>query len=173
MESSINKFSDKLFFIVGIVEEEVVYVRFVNNGEPITKFAAIEAPESVNAAGLILAIQNAVASLQSQHSTHSRETYMSDLYKKLINVNFDGASVMSGHISGVQARFKKHQPGLIYTHCVAHRLELAVLDAIKFDDSYLEMFDQMINGIFKFYYYSAVHRKELKAIGDPLDEEFK
>ena len=80
---------------------------------------------------------------------------------------------MSGHLSGVQKRFKDLQAGLIYTHCVAHRLELAVLDAIKFDDKYLELFDFTINGIFKFYYYSAVRRKELKTIGDLLDEEFK
>ena len=46
------------------------------------------------------------------------------------------------------------------THFVAHRLELAELDAIKFDDDYLELFDSTINGIFKFYHYSTVRRKE-------------
>ena len=80
---------------------------------------------------------------------------------------------MSGHVKGVQKRLKDLQFGLVYTHCVAHRLELAVLDSIKFDDTYLASFDLNINNIFKFYYYSAVRRKELKAIGDLLQDEFK
>ena len=90
----------------------------------------------------------------------------------MINVNFDGASVMSGYKSGVQKHFKVNQAALIYTHCVALKLELAVLDAIKLDD-YLELFNSTINGIFKFYYYSIVRRKELRAIGELLHEEFK
>ena len=81
--------------------------------------------------------------------------------------------MISGYKSGVQKRFKDNQAALIYTHCVAHRLELAVLDAIKFDDDYLELFDSTIKGIFKFYYYSTVRRKELRAIGELLHEEFK
>ena len=80
---------------------------------------------------------------------------------------------MSGHISGVQARIKEKVPGLLYTHCVAHILELAILDSIKFDDSYLEKFNDNINGIFKFYYLSAVRRQELKHISEMFEEEFK
>ena len=53
-------------------------------------------------------------------------------------------------------------PGLLYTHCVAHMLELAVLDSMKFDDSYLEKFHDNLKGIFKFYNQSAVRRQELK-----------
>ena len=58
-------------------------------------------------------------------------------YKKLVNANFD------------RARLKEKQKGLIYTHCVAHRLELAVLDSITFD-TYLSEFDEGINNIFHF-----------------------
>lgn len=43
------------------------------------------------------------------------------------------ASVMSGHVTGVQARLKTKALGLLHTHCVADLLELMVLDAIKFD----------------------------------------
>ena len=57
---------------------------------------------------------------------------------------------MSRHISGVQVCMKEMVPGLLYTHCVAHMLELAMLDSMKFDDGYLEKFNNNLNGIFKF-----------------------
>ena len=73
---------------------------------------------------------------------------------------------MSGHINGVQAKFKLLQPGSIYTHCVAHKLELAVLDAINRGDNYLKEFDDLMNDLLKFYFYSPQCRKELKEIGE-------
>ena len=80
---------------------------------------------------------------------------------------------MSGHINGVQAKFKLLQPGSIYTHCVAHKLELAVLDAINRGDNYLKEFDDLMNDLLKFYFYSPQCRKELKEIGELLQGDFK
>ncbi|CAI6365209.1 unnamed protein product [Macrosiphum euphorbiae] len=47
---------------------------------------------------------------------------------KIIAQSYDGASVMSGHLRGVQSRIKEHYPYAIYTHCMAHRLNLVVVD---------------------------------------------
>ena len=80
---------------------------------------------------------------------------------------------MSGHHSGVQKRFKDIVLGLIYTHCVAHRLELAMLAALKLKDTYIQTFDENINSLFKFYYYSPVRRKELKEMAKEIEVEFK
>lgn len=44
---------------------------------------------------------------------------------------YDGASVMSGRMSGVQARFLKHAPYATYIHCRAHLLNLALVNTIK------------------------------------------
>ena len=41
---------------------------------------------------------------------------------------YDGASVMSDHLSGVQQRIKEHCARAIYIHCFAHRLNLVVVD---------------------------------------------
>ena len=130
---------------------------------------------SVDAGGILKAIKSALLSLKnSTNITETDEEYFNKIWLKLINANFDGASVMSGNVSGVQARLKKLQPGLIYTHCIAHKLELAVLDAMKRNDSaYLNSFDENINGIFHFYYYSTVRRKELKQVAELLKDEFK
>lgn len=85
--------------------------------------------------------------------------------------NFDGANVMSGHLNGVQARIKIKQPGCVYLWCVAHRLELAVLDAIK-NDSYLKDFEETVNSIFKFYYKSPKLRQEIQDLEKVFDSEF-
>ena len=39
----------------GIIEEEIVYVRFVQNGQPYTKLVSVESPNSVDAAGIMTA----------------------------------------------------------------------------------------------------------------------
>ena len=43
----------------------------------------------------------------------------------------DGASVMSGELSGVQAQLKKIYPCLIYIHCVAHHLNLVIVNSLS------------------------------------------
>ncbi|CAI6372425.1 unnamed protein product [Macrosiphum euphorbiae] len=46
----------------------------------------------------------------------------------IIAQSYDGASVMSGCLGGVQAKIKQLYPCAIYTHCMAHRLNLVVVD---------------------------------------------
>ena len=42
---------------------------------------------------------------------------------------YDGASVMAGHVSGVQARIKEIEPKAHFTHCYGHALNLAIVGA--------------------------------------------
>ena len=63
-------------------------------------------------------------------------------------------------------------PGLWHTHSVACALVVAMLDPIKFVDSYLEKLNDNLNGIFKFHYQSAVRRQGLKRIAE-IFEDFK
>ena len=44
---------------------------------------------------------------------------------------YDGASVMSGHINGVQARVCRVNPKAIYIQCHAHVLNLCIVHASK------------------------------------------
>jgi len=50
---------------------------------------------------------------------------------KIIAQSYDGASVMSGHLHGIQSKIKDLYPCAIYTHCMAHRLNLVVVDMCK------------------------------------------
>jgi hypothetical protein len=50
---------------------------------------------------------------------------------KLICSNFDGASVKFGNTSGVFKRLKDVVPQAIGIHYIAHKFELAIVDANK------------------------------------------
>ena len=43
---------------------------------------------------------------------------------------YDGASNMTGKVNGVQAQLKAVQPKALFVHCTAHRLQLAVQEAM-------------------------------------------
>ena len=91
-----------------VIEQEAVYVQYMyDNSCPQTKFARIKPPIKGDAEGLLLAIEDVFKSLRAQDSTSfEKEEYLTEIHKKLVNCNFNGASVMSGNVSGVQARIK-------------------------------------------------------------------
>lgn len=43
---------------------------------------------------------------------------------------FDGASVMRGNMSGVQAIIRQGVPYTVYIHCYAHRLNLVLVKSV-------------------------------------------
>lgn len=50
---------------------------------------------------------------------------------KLRGQCFDGASNVSGGLTGLQARIGHEEPRALYVHCAAHRVNLAVQDAME------------------------------------------
>ena len=98
-----------------IVEQEAVYVRYTgSNGHPLTQFADLVNVTSADAVGVTAAIKQGLQTL------------------KIACCNFDGANVMMGNKSGVAKRLQDIlQRPICVIHCVAHNLELAVLDAMK------------------------------------------
>lgn len=49
----------------------------------------------------------------------------------IVSQGYDGASVMSGHCTGVQTRLKEFAPHAVYIHCHAHILNLVLVDSVK------------------------------------------
>ena len=49
----------------------------------------------------------------------------------IVSQGYDGASIMSGQLSGVQARIKSIVPSAVYIHCSAHCLNLCLVDCVK------------------------------------------
>lgn len=49
----------------------------------------------------------------------------------IVAQSYDGAAVMSGHVNGVQTKLRQDHPSAIYIHCMAHKLNLILVDACK------------------------------------------
>ena len=89
---------------------------------------------------------------------------------KCTSLATDGASVMMGRKSGVGVQLvSKYSPFLTQTHCVAHRLNLAVTDSIKDIDT-LKKFKDKFSSIYNYMSASANRCYELKNMQKLLDE---
>ena len=120
-----------------------------------TELAEIVPLESAKATGVHNAVKQGIAAVKREDGQF------------LIGANFDGASVMIGEKSVIKALLKKDFPVINVIQCVAHKLELSVLDAAK-SMPYLQIFEETIKSIFKFYHFSTKRRRELAEIADPL-----
>ena len=96
-----------------------------------TKFVDLVPLKSGDAQGVTEAITQAVP--------EKYDLGQPELKQKLVGCNFDGASVMMGSKTGVAKRISELVVHNIIIFCVAHNLELAVVDAIK-NVPYLQKF---------------------------------
>lgn len=86
------------------------------------------------------------------------------LFKSKIDIlnciaqTYDGASVMRGHINGVQALFRKEVPQALYTHCANHRLNLVLVDVTK-NIEQVEVFFNFLQELYVFMSSSVIHNK--------------
>lgn len=89
---------------------------------------------------------------------------------RLIATGSDGASVNMGKTRSITAFLKRDIPHLIPMHCVNHRLELAVLDAIRNrNGQLLADIKSMLVMIHKHYHYSAKAVRKLKMIAEAME----
>ncbi len=72
--------------------------------------------------------------------------------------SYDGASVMSGNKTGLQARIKDIVPWALYVHCYAHKLNLIVVDACKATRHAADFF-ALLQEVYNFVSGSCVHAK--------------
>lgn len=75
---------------------------------------------------------------------------------------------MMGRQNGVLKKIKDDVPHLIEMHCVAHTLELAILDAFKGESILTELKD-LLRGIYKHYHYSPQALRELNELAQVLE----
>ena len=88
---------------------------------------------------------------------------------KLVALGTDGASVNMGEIGGVGAIVKRDIPHLIHIHCIAHELEIAVLDACN-KVTYIVKFQNTMKTLLKYYSQSSKRLGELAEIGKMFNE---
>ena len=94
-----------------------------------------------------------------------------DWRTKIIGAGSDGASVNMGRNNSVSTRLKAEgREYLVFPHCVAHRLELAVASAIKEVDHYKTLQD-VLKALHKHYHYSPKALRELRAVAQAMEEK--
>jgi hypothetical protein len=77
-------------------------------------------------------------------------------FNKMVSQGYDGASVMSGHCTGVQTRVREFAPYAIYIHCYAHILNLVLVDSVKSVPCASEFFS-LLEAIYVFVSSSKIH----------------
>ena len=150
-----------------ITEKEVVYVLYFNphsksdEVEVKLSFLYLKDVKKADAPGIKTAIED---------SFHSLGILPSELYSKLIGFGADGASVNTGNKNGVKALLEEKAPWLIYTWCVAHKLELALKDALS--ETIFQKVDNMLLRLYYLYHKSPKKLQELKLLHDLIKDTF-
>ncbi|XP_065891820.1 E3 SUMO-protein ligase KIAA1586-like [Dysidea avara] len=93
------------------------------------------------------------------------------LSDQLIGFASDGASVMFGSQSGVAKRIQNAFPNVVICHCLNHRLELAVGDAVS-EISGVNHFKILFDKLYHTYHTSAKNKKELEECCQDLTTHF-
>lgn len=128
-------------------EQIAVVVRYFFDGVIHEEFIGFSYAESVNAESL------------HKYITDRLKTVGIPI-KFCIGQSYDGASVMSGQSSGVQARIKEDSEWAIYVHCYAHRLNLVIVDSCK-SVKFAADFFSILQRLYIFMSSSYVHPKWL------------
>ena len=141
-----------------VSEVEIVYCRYVKDGEPCDVFIGIEGLEHAHADDVFAAISRVM------------ENRVDDWHNKVIGVGCDGASVNIGKRNSVSTRLcDDDHPYILPVHCVAHRLELAVLRSLK-DQLVLGTVQDILKKIYKHYHFSPKALRELRSVAETMDE---
>ncbi|XP_014669372.1 PREDICTED: uncharacterized protein LOC106810507 [Priapulus caudatus] len=144
---------------VSVCENELVYARVIEDGVPKCVYVKMKAVEHAHAEGVLGAIEGAMSNIEGWKD-------------KLIATGCDGASVNLGKHHSVTALLKRDVPHLIAMHCVNHRLELGVLDALKERDSVIfSDIKSALLHLHKHYHYSAKALRELKSLAEAMEKK--
>ena len=137
-------------------EQTSIVLRYFDksNNSIIERFLGFFQPNGLDAESLVICITDA-------------------LKKHNVNINnciaqaYDGASVMSGDIGGVQRKIQELVPHAIYVHCYAHRVNLVLVNVCK-NESIARDFFYIVQSLYV-YMSSAVPHAQFLATQAGID----
>ena len=103
---------------------------------------------------------------------HSHQLDGEYLKAHLIGITTDGASVMTGVDNGVVTLLKRDYPRVKAIHCVAHKLELSIKDALKAVTS-TNHFEIFITKLYTLYHQSHKNQRELEIAAASVQETLR
>lgn len=141
----------------------IVYIRMVIPGsnKPVSFFLDLVELASSSANGIKEAL------LMCLFESGFDETYCQQYW---LGITTDGCSTMLGKQNGLVALLQRQFPKLVPWHCAAHRLELAVADALK-DVSATNHFKIFLEKLYSTYSMSAKNSRELAEAADAVSVE--
>ena len=102
----------------GVNENLVVYLSWMHKGKAKIKFLElVNLKHGTGSESVCDALQKCLAQFDPNYE------------KKLVGFASDGASAMTGHLSGVAVRLRQGTKHLLNFHCICHRLALGANDA--------------------------------------------
>lgn len=143
-----------------IIEEEIVYARYVIQGEIFVRFLGLQSVPKADASTIAEAISTVVDNVLQ----------LPDWKDRVVAYGTDGAAVMTGSKNGVVTRLRGERDHILGIHCMAHRLELAFKDAAKSIPLY-HMLDTFLLNLYYFYHKSPLNRSNLKNSFQALDRK--
>jgi hAT family C-terminal dimerisation region len=136
----------------------------VNYGVTNVFFGLLEAHEGCTAKGIMKEVQSEFEKFKLQDDLLLKNN-------SLIAICTDGASVMTGSSNGVATKFVESYGNHVETfHCLAHRLELAVDDALK-SVTATNHFQAILNSLFALYSMSPKNQRELREVAADTETE--
>ncbi|KAJ4929799.1 hypothetical protein JOQ06_018820, partial [Pogonophryne albipinna] len=144
----------------GNIENEIVYVKFFNKERGVVQsFLGIEDVKHAHADGVLSAVQ-----------TVFEKAGLDNWKEKVVFLCADGAAVNLGKRNGVAAKLKEEIGHLLAIHCVAHRLELGLVDSIK-ENQRLKQLQEVLQYLHQQYHYSPKALRELRMLADAMEEK--
>lgn len=166
VRSVVDKLNEQEFFSIlldgstdkSTIEQEIVYARLLDiNLKPYNMFLGL------------MPVKGACAiDIADELGDFLDRLGVTDWKGRLSSLGTDGASVNTGSQGGLGTILKKDIPYMLQIHCVAHKLELSVLDACK-TVSYVNEFQTTVKGVLKFYSRSSKRLRELSLTNDIMD----
>ena len=126
-------------------EKELVYIKLVLNGVPVTLFLKCQRMidyGGTDAGAVLKALREAFMSYGVDISVGGKDTH------KVVSMCADGASTNMGCKRGALTVLKQDITWLIIIHCSLHKLELAVKDGFKIAKDFQEI-DSNMNHLYK------------------------
>ena len=95
---------------------------------------------------------------------------LENLWKKIIYLSADGASVNSGKDSGLIAKLQEENEWILFVWCFSHRLELALKDALA---DFTKPVDESLMHLYYLYQKSSKKLRELKKLFKDIKGDFE
>ena len=138
---------------ISVTASVIVYMRYITEGTVAESYVVAEELLNETADGYITALNSLRINIFDK--------------EKVVGLATNGARTMSGCHGGVAAKLTKNIPHLVVIHCVAHRLQLAVLNSLK-AVPFMQEVEKTLRGLYIYYHSSPNRSSQLKEVAAAL-----